>query len=279
MDSRLHPPIGFLLCLLAACAVGAAAWAQEKSRDTKNNPQSGSDTRSGKTVRRTVPVALPEFTPQRETAALQFVRDHHRELVELLQVLKEADDRGYHRAIRELSRTYEGLARTKERGDLERFEIDLEMWKVDSRIHLAVARLGMNQGETASAAEAAARDDSLRTEIRRLLLQKNQWRLKRLKLDYVRAKTRLDRLAETIDRLEASGDEMADRAIKQLLNAGKPKPPKKTTKRPRPQESRPQDSRPQDSSDSSSSIDPPSTSFLRAFHDPTVGRRFGVRLS
>ncbi len=99
---------------------------------------------------------LQPLTPEREAAAVTFVTLHHPDLAELLKHLKEANPREYQRALRELFRQSENLAVTHEK-DPRRYELDLEAWKLRSRIQLLAARLSMSYSK--------ALEDELRTAL------------------------------------------------------------------------------------------------------------------
>ncbi len=79
------------------------------------------------------------MTPEREAAALDFVKSHHPELIALLDQLKAKDRRQYDVVVRDLFRTNERLA-TMQANDLPRYEIALQAWKLKSRIQVLAAR-------------------------------------------------------------------------------------------------------------------------------------------
>src|SRR6478736_3014044 len=54
-------------------------------------------------------------TPEREAAAMAFVKQHHPELADLLTMLKAGNQKEYEKAVRELYRTSERLAQIQER--------------------------------------------------------------------------------------------------------------------------------------------------------------------
>jgi len=86
--------------------------------------------------------ALPAFTLEREAAALTFVSLQHPDLAQLLGQLKNSQPDQYERAIRELFRTSENLAQLQER-EPQRYEFELEAWRLNSRIQVLAARLMM----------------------------------------------------------------------------------------------------------------------------------------
>lgn len=165
-----------LTCL--ALAANSGLWAQGTSSGTTNSPgtksnkpadDAKSSSKSTKTAReapkdktnesskpsaKEKPAAkdskdklakdklLPAFTLEREAAALTFVSLHHPDLAQLLGQLKNSQPDQYERAIRELFRTSENLAQLQER-EPQRYEYELESWRLNSRIQVLAARLMM----------------------------------------------------------------------------------------------------------------------------------------
>jgi hypothetical protein len=154
---------------------------------------------------RSLPSALPPFTPESEAAALRFVGDNHPELSALLLHLKSSSPKEYQHAIRELSRTTEKLAQTKV-ADPERYDLELEDWKVDSEIRLLAAKLTMGD------------DKELRGKLRNQLIRKNKLQLQRLELEKHRAEQRVKKLDANIERLKKEQEQIADRQMAELLH-------------------------------------------------------------
>lgn len=164
---RIRLLIG-LTCLVLATSSGL--WAQGTS-SSAGKPTSGSaaakpnkapadgrvqnkSTKAAKDTKATDPAkpaardkiakekTLPAFTLEREAAALTFVSLHHPDLAQLLGQLKNSQPDQYERAIRELFRTSENLAQLQER-EPQRYEYELESWRLNSRIQVLAARLMM----------------------------------------------------------------------------------------------------------------------------------------
>jgi hypothetical protein len=146
----------------------------------------------------------PAFTPEREAAALSFVKQHHPELEDLLKQLKSGNRPEYRRAINELFVASERLAASKER-DPVRYELDLRAWKIDSRIRLLAARMAM------------ADDELLQAELKELLLEKIGVQLEQQLLERERVTARLERLDATIARLRNQREEEAQKALAKVL--------------------------------------------------------------
>ena len=148
------------------------------------------------------PDNYPSFTPEREAAALAFVSAHHPELRKVLEPLKVMQPGEYESAICQLFQTSEQLSRTKD-ADESRYAVDLQLWKVRSRIQLLVARAGLSE------------DPSLDKQIEDLLGQQIELRIARIELEKERAKERVSRLEAQLERLKV--DQVGD-VEKQFAN-------------------------------------------------------------
>ncbi len=161
----------------------------------------------------------PGFTPEREAAALSFVRQHHPELGDLLAQLKSGNKREYQRAINELFTTSERLALGQERDPLK-YELDLRIWKIDSRIRLMAARMSMTEG------------DLLQGELKELLLEKMDVQLELQLLERQRVATRMEKLDASIERLKKQREAEAQKSLSRLMqDIQKTRPAKKPTGR------------------------------------------------
>jgi hypothetical protein len=153
------------------------------------------------------PAKAPErapLTPEREAAAITFVRQHHPELVDLLNQLKESKPAEYQTAIRELFQTSERLAQLREQ-DPQRYELELAAWKVKSRLQLLAARSTMSADK--------AFEDQLHTA----LTEQADIRLKLLKLDRDRTADRLEKLNKNIEQYQSSEATQVERQFELLL--------------------------------------------------------------
>jgi hypothetical protein len=145
-----------------------------------------------------------DITPAREAAALTFVDQHHPELSDLLSLLQDQSPKDYDRAIRELFRESERLATMRER-DEDRYELELELWKVNSRLRLAAARLSMGDSP------------ELRREIRALLLEQIDARRAVLANDRQKTADRLGKLDKQLEQIDRQRETMAERAFRALV--------------------------------------------------------------
>jgi len=111
-----RPMIGILAVLtLAASAAGAGVPAKNKR-------------------------PLPAYSPEREAAALTFVRNHAPDLSLLLEKLKSANEGRYQEEVREIFQFSEALTDLRQE-DEKRYHLELELWKAETRALVLVARL------------------------------------------------------------------------------------------------------------------------------------------
>lgn len=151
---------------------------------------------------------MSTVTPEREAAARLFAERHHPELAALLDQLRATNRREYDKAIQELFATSERLARMMGRFP-ERYELELAVWKVNSRIRLLAARSAMNE------------DAGKRDALKQLLLEKNDLRLQLLQYDRERVAARLERLDASITELQNNGDAAAEQELERLLKSAR----------------------------------------------------------
>lgn len=149
------------------------------------------------------PVAV---TPQQEADVLQFLRQHHTELAELLGHLQVTRPADYSRAIRDLGHARERL-RQFETGDRLRYELELQSWVLESKIQLLVARLAMSDSE------------SLREELRRLLAEQFDLKLRFAKLERDRMAERLQKLDEQVQRMSGNRADLLDKEFQSLTRS------------------------------------------------------------
>jgi hypothetical protein len=181
--------------LVWAVLIGAACAAAAPAGET---PQPA----KGKT-------AMPEpppFTPQREAAALEFVRLHHAELGGLLARLQELKREEYELAIRELFQTRERLAAIRA-GDEALYALTLEIWQVESQVKVLAARLAV----------AATGDPKLESEIKELLYK--QVDLQRRIVEHNRDKVlkTLEAMNANVKLLSEKRDEFVERRLQNLI--------------------------------------------------------------
>lgn len=150
-----------------------------------------------------------------EADVLEFVREHHAELADLLQQLKENRPKEYQKAIRDLSRVRERL-HTMQKNDSGRYDLELSVWKAETRIQLIAARLQMGD------------KSELRNELRAALNEQVDLRLALLKHEREMTKGRLEKLDAQIKKLDSERSQIIDRQLTSLTKSpGSEKPGKK----------------------------------------------------
>lgn len=160
-----------------------------------------------------------------EADVLEFVREHHPELADLLSQLKENHPKEYQKAVQDLSRVRQRLHAMK-KNDNSRYDLELAVWKAETRVQLLAARLQM--GSTTE----------LREQLRAALNEQMDLRLTVLKHERDQAKDRIGKLDAQIKKLDNERSETVDRQLqaltaKQGVKEGeKPSKPKVESKPP-----------------------------------------------
>lgn len=192
---------------LCCCLFPAAVVTAQQDADARG-PQGGAAS-----VEREPPVS-----PEQEPVALEFAREHHRELTGLLEQLKRTNPQRYENAIADLFRTSERLSRLQERVP-ERYESELKIWKLNSRLRLLAAR-----------ASSTGESDEIRQEMKQLILERNRIRAAQLEADRERLEARLERMSEMIGRLRNESEQVAERDLERLLRAARTRRPSRPNK-------------------------------------------------
>jgi hypothetical protein len=136
-------------------------------------------------------------------------------LIQLLDTLQHDMESRYGQAIRQLYQTSERLTRIKERSE-EDYQLQLSLWKVDSRIQLHVARVSV------SGRSRAAEIEGLETLLRERVLVRRQI----LEREREKLQARMDRVDASLDRL-SDLDQAVSREMKAYRNL-KPQPARGT---------------------------------------------------
>jgi len=195
--------------LLASGAAGAAEKPPCAEQPLAEQPPAKArgvyDTDKAKKPLKPSPKPSPGFTPEREAAALEFVRRHHPELAALLAELKKTEAAEYRRAVGALFRASERLAHFQER-DPEAYERELKAWKLSSRIQLLVARIRM-----------APEDERLRQELKQALSDQQDVRCARLVDERERVRARLEKLEDQIQELQQQRETLIEKQLEALL--------------------------------------------------------------
>lgn len=155
-------------------------------------------------------------TTDQESQALAFAGEHHPELKTLVESLKSANPAGYKKAIHDLYRTSDRLSKLNDEKSKSRYEHELALWKLDSRIRLTAARSAMKDTE------------ALRSELKSLVEQRRNLHLEWLKADKDRAAARVAKLEAELKDAEAKSAQAVDAEVERLLKSVKSTKPKVT---------------------------------------------------
>lgn len=150
--------------------------------------------------------ADPSLSDEQKSVAMAFAKEHHPQLASLFTRLARRDPSGHEKALLEVSRAAERLQRMRSR-DQERYEVDLSLWKTDSRVRLLAARMAKDQRS------------SLESQLKSLLDERYQLRLRQLELERKRIATRLDRVNAQIEELRGDREALVNREFERLQNS------------------------------------------------------------
>ncbi|HVX11913.1 MAG TPA: hypothetical protein VHC22_12085 [Pirellulales bacterium] len=139
-----------------------------------------------------------------EEAAFVFVREHHVDLVELLERLKSTKPKEYQQAVKELYRDSQRLTAVQDR-DAEKYELDLRAWQLDSRIRLLTAKLSLSD------------QPELQEDLKAALADRADVRLAQKELERGRLTARLKKLDEEVSTLTSNRDDELKRTFDRLL--------------------------------------------------------------
>jgi hypothetical protein len=140
--------------------------------------------------------ALPRFTEEREAAALFFVKKHAPDLLPLLDKLKKDDVKQYQQEIREVFHVTELLAELQD--EPRRYELELKIWKTESKAAALVAKLSIPSADERKKAEAALLD--LARELVELDVQVLEYKADQLDKELGATKDELSRVRDQMDK-------------------------------------------------------------------------------
>jgi hypothetical protein len=144
---------------------------------------------------------------EQESVVLEFLKQHHEELLRIVKKLKQKDAQQYNKAMRELYAVTERLSRLQQR-DSERYELELKVWQAKSRGELLAAQLQMKDSV------------ATREQLAVVLKDRKELALKLMQLEYDRLSARRSKLEASILKLQ-SQDEKVEERIEQIVQAGK----------------------------------------------------------
>lgn len=200
-----------LLCVSMVLAATAVEAVDKSPPATPSRTKRDKAHDNGKTKRRSKSPLV--FTPEREAAAIEFVRRHHPELADLLAHLKRTEAAEYHRAVGTLFRASERLARIQERNP-EKYERELRAWKLKSHIQLLTAQIRM----------APKSNKKLRQKLEQALLEQFDLRTAQLVEDRKKFVDRAEKLKTQIDRRKKERHSQVEKQVEMLLRDKKKRP-------------------------------------------------------
>jgi hypothetical protein len=183
-------------CCIIAIGLAVLFAATVTAADAGPNP-------AAKKERTKPPVAV---TAQQEAEVLQFLRQHHTELADLLGHLQLTRPTDYYRAIRDIGHARERI-RQFEKGDGVRYELELQSWVLQSKIQLLVARLAMSDSQ------------SLRDELRQLLAEQFELKLRFANIERQRTAERLQKLDEQVQRMSDNRTDLLEKEFQSLTRS------------------------------------------------------------
>ncbi|WP_145295635.1 hypothetical protein [Planctopirus ephydatiae] len=155
----------------------------------------------------------PSLTPVQIQRAKEFAATHHPELGELLGRLESYDEPSFVEAIQELLRTMDRLEKLSEK-NTERGRVELEDWKLTSRIRLLAARLAMADALPVENLEASSR--TIKQEIRELLIERAELRKSSLTAERLRLQDRLEKVNRQLSELSERERQNIERELDRL---------------------------------------------------------------
>ncbi|MEP3480629.1 MAG: hypothetical protein ABJZ55_15370 [Fuerstiella sp.] len=162
------------------------------------------------------------LSKETEKKAIEFAQQHQPAMASLVKRLRNKSPEAYDKAIRELSADAVRLTKFEERQP-QRFQSELELWKVDSEIRIQLARWTVSGS------------DRVEVILRRLLTKRQGLRRQRMEVERQRLQARLEAIDEQLQQSTPQSAEDIDREWNKLTRRLRPDnsktpPRKKTTK-------------------------------------------------
>ncbi len=194
-----------MIVVLSLCVFVSVTFGQKDSKKsgdrsaTKQRLTSAKEAPAGKKI---------VLDKHQQDAAMAFAQKNHPELVPLINQLRKSRRSDYQRALRELHSASTRFGRLKERLSPERYEQQLTMWKLDSRIRLQLAKWSVTKDKRTQAdiKKSLAKRNAIQREqyleeLKRLGERQARLELQLRKLDAADAvDTHWDRLAKSVAR-------------------------------------------------------------------------------
>ena len=213
--SLLSGPVALIVAASLMAAPQESAKQGGAARAAKKNTNKG----GGKSASRKRPkdVRMPGFSPEREAAAITFLDSHHPELSRLLGRLKKSRPKEYKKAVRDIFRASERLTNWQDKNP-KRYEVELKLWKLKSRIQLLTAKLKISS------------DAATKEKLHAAILAHGDARSERLVQERSRLAKRLEQLDAAIEKSRAQRELVAKRRMQQLLDGSRKLRVKKNAK-------------------------------------------------
>ena len=154
---------------------------------------------------------LPAYTPEREAAAVEFVGQHHPDLVGVLAALKKSNSEEYEQAIREIFQTREKLAMVLV-ADETLYDLMLQAWVNNSHAQLLAARIACMPEP----------DPALEGELKRLLTRQVDLQIQVVRHNRQRTAKILEVMDSSIRALQDTREATVERRYRMLTRATKP---------------------------------------------------------
>jgi len=196
--------------LLSLLLTGSVAVAQSgdgpKANDsTASRPSVSKSDRGQPKPERKTTLSQRELLDQ-EQSALAFAKANFPELAQLVASLKKQQPKEYQKAVRDLHRTADRLAKLQ-RHDPARHEMELKKWKCQTEIELLMAQCRLPTADKAQ----------LRADLRKALLERHQLQLAALKQEHAKAAERLAKLDKQIQQMDRDHETSVDRLLGKML--------------------------------------------------------------
>ncbi len=168
-----------LVMMLFMGAGALVGWADDTARQEPRPPASETKPSDAKGAERKADQPKPSDAKvaekeRRESIAWAFVMLHHPELAEVLSRLKLMNPGEFDRALVQVFATTERLNKLQ-KDEAQRAELELQAWKVDSRIRLLAARMAVSLSDSHDREMLAALTEQ--NKIRIQLLQADRERM------------------------------------------------------------------------------------------------------
>jgi hypothetical protein len=182
---------------------GPPASGKSTSKTVPGKPAPGKPTSKSVSASKSNAARPASLSAEREAAAIAFAREHHPELAALIDKLHHDNRRDYDRAIREVSAACERLTRLKKQS-ADQYELSLAAWKLDSRAQLLAARMTVSP------------TPGLEAELKQVLAERTDVRLKEYKSEYARLQDRLGKLKVSIQAIESDKNAVVDKDLQRI---------------------------------------------------------------